>query len=1740
MRRLTLRHLSFFLFSAIGCMALAQPLNGQILISEWMASNGDSSVDEDGDSSDWVEIWNRGNQSVSLENFSLSVDLEDPRQWVFPSVSLQSGQRLLIWASGKDRVDPSLPLHTNFKLNADGGSLGLWYSDGQTLVSAFEAYPKQRRDVSYGQDGSGQNRYFLQPTPGQANGTGVIGFVADTQFSVDRGFYTDPFSLVISTQTEGASIRYTTDGTMPTAGQGNLYTGPIRIDQTTSLRAIAYRSGYEPSNVDTQTYLFLKDVIRQAADGRAPTGWPTRWGSNTVDYGMDPDVVDDPAYRDTIIDDMQTLPSYSIVMNLDDFFGSSGIYSNPGQDGREWERPCSVELIHPGGEKGFQINAGIRVRGGFSRSTSNPKHALRLFFRNEYGAGKLNYPVFGPDATQSFDGFDLRTFQNYSWSFQGDSRGIFLRDVFSRDVQLAMGHHAERGDFAHLYINGMYWGLYNTVERPEASYAASYYGGQKEDYDVIKVEAGPYTINATDGNTQAWRDLFNASRAGFDSMESYQKVLGNNPDGTPNPDYPVLVDPINLIDYMLIILYGGNLDAPISNFLGNTRPNNFYSVRSRVGELGFQHFVHDAEHTLLNANENRLGPYTAGNTFTYFNPQYLWQQLQANEEFTQLIGDRIHRHLFNDGALTTEKATELYLKRKNQIDRAVVAESARWGDSKRSNPFTRDRDWISSINSVLNSFIERRSSILLNQLKSRNLYPDTDAPIFSQFGGVISNGFELLMDAGNATEILYTLDGSDPRLLGGSRSPAARNYQQGVRLTEHASVKARGLRAGQWSALVEAHFIIQRDFTDLMISEIMYHPSDEEGVDGDTFEFIELKNVSNQTMQLGGVHFTAGIDYTFEEGAELAPGAFAVLVHDAPSFASRYPGVPVAGVYEGRLNNGGEAIALVHASGTPLTHVRFGDEEPWPVLADGEGFSLVPRQTLAMEFQDEVGRWRASSLRGGSPGQDDFTQAIPQVVINELLAHTDLPLVDAIELFNPLDQPADLSGWYLTDDRSDPKQYQLPPGSVIPPKSYLVLTESDFNPRPGSVGSFTFSSLGESAYLFSADASGQLTGYSQGFDFGPTANGVSLGRYLNSLGEVDYVAQQSMSLGTDNTGPLVGPVVINEIHSQPRVGEPAYIEIKNISGEEVPLFDPLYPSNTWQVEGIGFSLPLGIRLAPGELLILASVDEAQFRSVFAIPDSVKVLGPFAGQLQPDGERIKLLRPDDPEETTSGTMVPMILVDSVRYDDQAPWPDLQAVAGASLEKIQSAAYGNDPAHWRSSFGQPSPGVDNDGNRAPVVEAGESHSLSAEQFPLIVRLGGEAWDDGLPESSPGLIFEWLQVEGPGQLYFASPDNLNTELWVPGAGDWKVALTASDGELEASDILEIHVERPFGSGSIIEAGATWRYLDRGNAPASTWKDVSFDDSQWSQGEASFGYGDGDETTVLDYGGNASNKRRTYYFRHAFSLADPQSVKSLQLAVVRDDGVVVYVNGKEVFRDNLPEGIITFDTFALSAVGGADETTFFEASLDEVALGRQNVIAVELHQANASSSDTSFDLKLDGEIAPNNQAPEITIAQNLQGEVGEWLLLDGSWSDDGLPVTPGLVGFVWDQVQGPGEVLLENPQLFPSRAWFDQPGEYELALTYSDGVVTRTLPVRVSVHESDPEEGVATLMIEMGPTPQLVLKLLAGQEALISVSTDLKQWTPLWTVRSDENDETFRWDLSEYTDSPAIYLKSESSPVP
>src|SRR5438132_9253018 len=324
-------------------------------------------------------------------------------------------------------------------------------------------------------------RYFTTPTPGAANSTSTLqGVVEDTKFNASRGFYSSPFNLTITTSTPGAQIRYTLDGTAPTATSGTIYSSPIFIDKTTTVRAAAFLPTYISTNVDTETYIFLSDVITQSANGQAPNIGGVQWpqgplspSGQIMDYGMDPDIVNNPAWSSTIQDDLKALPSFSIVMNPQDFWGTNGIYANPSGDGKTWERPASLELINPDGTKGFQINAGIRIRGGYSRSTGNPKHGFRFFFRDEYGDPKLNYPLFGPTGDNTLDGFDLRTFENYSWSFEGNPSEIFVQDQVIRDTQLAMGEPGARGNSYNLYINGQYFGIFNTDERPEATYGAS-------------------------------------------------------------------------------------------------------------------------------------------------------------------------------------------------------------------------------------------------------------------------------------------------------------------------------------------------------------------------------------------------------------------------------------------------------------------------------------------------------------------------------------------------------------------------------------------------------------------------------------------------------------------------------------------------------------------------------------------------------------------------------------------------------------------------------------------------------------------------------------------------------------------------------------------------------------------------------------------------------------------------------------------------------------------------------------------------------------------------------------------------------------------------------------------------------------------------------------------------------------------------------------------------------------------
>src|SRR6185369_10266235 len=180
-----------------------------------------------------------------------------------------------------------------------------------------------------------------------------------------------------------------------------------------------------------------------------------------------------------------------------------------------------------------------------------------------------------------------------------------------------------------------------------------------------------------------------------------------------------------------------------------------------------------------------------------------------------------------------------------------------------------------------------------------------------------------------------------------------------------------------------------------------------------------------------------------------------------------------------------------------------------------------------------------------------------------------------------------------------------------------------------------------------------------------------------------------------------------------------------------------------------------------------------------------------------------------------------------------------------------------------------------------------------------------------------------------------------------------------------------------TLVPTGAVWKYLDNGSDQGTAWRAASFNDSTWTSGPAQLGYGDGDEATTLSFGADANNKFITSYFRRTFSVTNASLFNSLTLRLLRDDGAVVYLNGVEVWRTNMPTGTVGFLTPASVAIAGADETTFVQTTLSPgLLVNGTNLIAIELHQSGGTSSDISFDLQLIG----SDSAASITRGPYLQ----------------------------------------------------------------------------------------------------------------------------------------------------------------
>ena len=844
-------------------------------------------------------------------------------------------------------------------------------------------------------------------------------------FESQRGFYNAAFNLNLLSTVPSASIRYTTDGSKPTANSGTVYTAPISISTTSIIRALAYGAGQE-SSVETHTYIFASDVINQPSSA-----------ANIPIQGLDLDasIKNHATYGPQLEQALKEIPSISLVMDpteLDDMHSGT------------LEFPTSVELVFPDGSTGYQVDGGVERAGG--SSFNNLKRNLRLSFKSIYGAPKFDYPIFGEDAAQDFDQIALRPGFHGCMNLGVDHLRFGSNDIADqvvRNYQINMSEygHGIHGTFMHVYINGVYWGVYNPSERGNNSFGESYFGGSKDDFDAIKRKL------ALDGNLTAWNTLNNmaenmnmANQSNYENIKSY-------------------VDVEQFADYCILTNYAPHSDDHLSG-------KNSFVTRDRTKNEGFRFWMWDTEPAL--GHEWTWGVSSFGSR-PYNN---IFTSLLDNQEFETLVADKLECHCTGDGALTASATIDEYMKVYNSVDIAMLAEAARWQGIEEYD------DFVATKNRIVNNYLPTRPAWIFQRYRDNNAYPSIDGVIFSQYGGIMSSGSSLtLSGAGNNQSIYYTLDGTDPKLSNGNPSPSAMLYNGSINMSNGAyKVWARKKDGNEWSAACPRTFYVGQEYYNLVINEIHYNPNDsiflnpatgvQDTVGGKNFEFIEIKNTGQNDIHVRDIVLNRGVSFKLREDAIVPAGGFLVLAEDSTWFHIRYGFAP-DGTYGGKLENSGENLVLVDPSGMQIDSLRYNDKSPWPEAPDHGKYSLA---LLDSNLPNELAQhWKIQSVFS-TPGQENIFDSEPgPIVINEIHYNPiEGPNAEFIEIINKSNQAINLQGYAFTEGINFSFDFPVMlSASSEYPSNHLVLAY-DFN---GFQNTYGFAPFG--AYTGKLDNDGE-------------------------------------------------------------------------------------------------------------------------------------------------------------------------------------------------------------------------------------------------------------------------------------------------------------------------------------------------------------------------------------------------------------------------------------------------------------------------------------------------------------------------------------------------------------------------------------------------------------------------------------------------------------------------------------------
>lgn len=1361
---------------------LAAPVPARVVISEFMADNDKTLHDEDGDSSDWIELFNAGEELVHLAGWFLTDNVEHLDKWQFPDVELAPGSYLIVFASEKNRVNPAGQLHSNFKLNAGGEFLALVSPERQVISAFAPKYPAQTTDVSYGrvQGALEALGYFVRPTPGAANSDSGSGFAGEVEFSQDGGSFTEPFALQLSSPSRAAVIRYSLDGNMPT-NSSPIYANPIPVSDSVQVRARAFEEGRLPGPVRTEAFI--------------------RLNTNVVSYTSDlPIVVIHALGKGGPSESRQTFASFSVY---EPFHGVASLTNPPS----------------------LTTRSGIKVRG--SSTASFAKSSFAVEFWNEFNQAK-DREILGLPKDSDWVLYAPNVFDP-----------VLIHNPFIHQLSRDIGRYSPRTRFVEVYLNkstgpisaAQYFGIYVLEEKikvgpnrvaidklePENSLPPAVTGGYILKID--RLDPGDSGFSAA-GQRLAYVEPKEPEieQPQRDPQEQYIKnyfaAFGRALNGANWLDrsagYSAYIDSDAWVDFHILEVLSGNVDALVLST---------YLYKSREGPIVFgPHWDFDRALGSTDGRDNNPRMWLTGQFFSGW-----WNRVCRDPDFWQRWIDRYQE--LRSSCLSRASMNDLIDRLANEVRQAQPRERKRWSVSLRGGSYQSEIDRMKNWLSNRTDFIDRQF---------------VAPPRFEASSVRVAPGFALRLASAPPASIYYTLDGSDPRLPQGSVSPSATVFSTPIVIDKNVRVtmRARNLAQRQtggppisspWSSVVAASFVVEPP--PLLITELMFRPSAREDAGhaispASDLEFIELKNAGSTRLSLIGYHFTNGIGFRFTGNSSvtsLEPGERLLLVKNQSAFKSAYPlARNVAGPFTGSLGDGTGRLTLLG----PVEEVVFdlAFYESWQPLADGFGFSLVlTNENVRADAVTNAASWRLSSALGGSPGEvDPAPLAFPHVLVNEVLSNPANNHSDGFELFNPSEiSAADVSGWYLTDDFRVPKKLRLPFGTIVPARAYLWI-----DTLAGIGGDFSFSKQGEQIYLFSADSAGNLTGWAHGFSFGAAEADVSFGRYVNSIGIESFVAQTALSPGAENPGPRVGPVVISEVFAGvtisqlPSYPEP-YVELGNMSSNSVAFSDLANPANTWKLQGdVSFEFPSDVLLPPGGFLVVVGFDPARqpdalarFRSRYALDEATPLFGPWEGGLNPSALRLRLVKSGKEASQQSALNTKgSILVDAINL---APAIEEVASANQALLRRHLDRFGDDPENWMKAFATPGRS-DRDGDGLP--DSWETlHGLDPES--AVGRDGAEGDPD---EDGAGNLQEFrtgtLPLDGSSKLQLevtVLEDGRISFAWhsVPGRSytlEFKEAVNKGTWQ-----VLQSQIALPGGSTSVTDRLSTGQRFYRLTTP-------------------------------------------------------------------------------------------------------------------------------------------------------------------------------------------------------------------------------------------------------------------------------------------------------------------------------------